>query len=54
MQLTVIEKLSFSDQDYQTCISDVKQIVDALDAASKKKTTYLSDIFTELGSTGMQ
>ncbi|TDG43968.1 hypothetical protein AWZ03_009603 [Drosophila navojoa] len=47
----VIEKISFSELDYQTCISDVKYIVDALDAASKNKSTFFSNIFAELGST---
>ncbi|EDW19337.1 uncharacterized protein LOC6583185 [Drosophila mojavensis] len=47
----VIEKISFSELDYQTCISDVKYIVDALNAASKNKSTFFSNIFAELGST---
>lgn len=49
----IVEKISFSELDYQTCISDVKYIVDALDAASKSKSTFFGNIFSELGSTGM-
>lgn len=46
----VIEKISFSKDEYEVCVADVKHIVNAIDLVSRKKSTPFSEIFLELGS----